>query len=97
MGFLPALPLIVAGSMAGALNLRHASGSHIAPKADSLAVSSYWTGISLLIPGFITDALGLLLLFYRCGSPQARRSDAAILRSVLTTWWIRAVAPGGRP
>ena len=75
IGFLPAVALMAVGSMAGALILRHAGGNHIARvrvalgegsftalQADSSGGLVLLAGILLLIPGFITDALGLLLL-----------------------------------
>jgi len=75
IGFLPALALIAVGSMAGMLILRHAGGSHIervrvalgegsftALQADSTGGLTLLAGILLVIPGFITDALALVLL-----------------------------------
>ena len=75
IGFLWALLLIVATSLAGAMILRHAGGNHIARarvalgegsftalQADSAGTLTLLAGILLLIPGFITDILGLLLL-----------------------------------
>ena len=75
IGFLWAMTLIVATSMAGAMVLRHAGGNHIARvrvamgdggfsalQADSAGTLTLLAGILLLIPGFITDVLGLLLL-----------------------------------
>jgi UPF0716 protein FxsA len=75
IGFLPALALIAAGSFAGMLILRHAGGNHIARMKVALGEGSFTAlqadgtgglvllaGILLAIPGFITDALGLLLL-----------------------------------
>ncbi len=75
IGVLPALALIAAGSFAGMLVLRHAGGNHIARvrvalgegsftalQADSSGGLILLAGILLVIPGFITDALGLLLL-----------------------------------
>lgn len=75
IGFLWALTLIVAGSLAGAMVLRHAGGNHVARvrvamgnggisavQADSAGFAVLFAGILLLIPGFITDVLGLLLL-----------------------------------
>jgi len=75
IGFLPALTLIAAGSFAGVLILRHAGGKHIARVRVALGEGSFTAlqadnsgslillaGILLAIPGFITDALGLLLL-----------------------------------
>jgi UPF0716 protein FxsA len=75
IGFLWAIALILAGSFAGALVLRHAGGSHIARvrtawdqgsftalQADSTGGLVLLAGILLLIPGFISDVIGLLLL-----------------------------------
>jgi UPF0716 protein FxsA len=75
IGFLWALLLVVASSMAGAMVLRHAGGNHIARmrvamgpggftalQADSAGTQTLLAGILLFIPGFITDILGLLLL-----------------------------------
>jgi UPF0716 protein FxsA len=69
------LLLMAATSLAGALVLRHAGGNHIARvrvalgeggftalQADSAGTLTLLAGILLLIPGFITDALGVLLL-----------------------------------
>ncbi len=70
-----ALILVLATSLAGALVLRHAGGSHISRMRVAMAEGSFASlqadgtgalvllaGILLLIPGFITDFLGLLLL-----------------------------------
>jgi UPF0716 protein FxsA len=75
IGFLSAMMLIIVSSMAGAMVLRHAGGNHIARmrvavgsnnftslQADGPGTLTLLAGILLLIPGFITDALGLLLL-----------------------------------
>jgi UPF0716 protein FxsA len=75
IGLIWALALLLAGSLAGALVLRYASGNHIARvrvalgdggftalQADSDGFLIVLAGILLLIPGFITDAAGLLLL-----------------------------------
>ncbi|MFZ0847346.1 MAG: FxsA family protein [Pseudolabrys sp.] len=75
IGFLPALALALATSLAGGLVLRHAGGNHIARvrvaldqgsfttlQADSAGSMTLLAGILLLIPGFITDFVGLLLL-----------------------------------
>ncbi len=75
IGFTWALLLIVAGSLAGAMVLRHAGGNHVARmrvalgdggiaavQADSDGFLILFAGILLLIPGFITDMLGLALL-----------------------------------
>ena len=75
IGFGWALTLILATSLAGALVLRHAGGSHIARVRVAMAEGSFTSlqadgtgflvllaGILLLIPGFITGLAGLLLL-----------------------------------
>lgn len=73
LGF--ALLLVVATSIAGAMLLRHAGGNHIARMRVAMAQGSFSSltadstggvmllaGFLLLIPGFITDAIGLVLL-----------------------------------
>jgi UPF0716 protein FxsA len=95
IGFGWALTLLLFTSFAGALVLRHAGGSHIARvrvalgegnftalQADGSGALTLLAGILLLIPGFITDVVGLLLLIaplqralgalLRRGQPQAR-------------------------
>lgn len=87
IGFLWALTLIVGGSLAGAMVLRHAGGNHIARmrvalgdggfsalQADGAGAATLFAGILLVIPGFITDLLGLLLLI-----APLRRALAALL------------------
>jgi UPF0716 protein FxsA len=77
IGFLAAFGLLLTTSFAGALVLQHAGGSHIARvrtawdngsftslQADSSGGLVLLAGILLLIPGFITDALGVLLLLW---------------------------------
>ena len=89
IGFLPALALIALGSFAGLLVLRHAGGSHTARVKVALGEGSFGAlqadgrgslillaGILLLIPGFITDALGLLLLV----APLRQGFGAAVRR-----------------
>lgn len=86
IGFLSAAMLIIVSSMAGAMVLRHAGGNHIARmrvaigannftslQADGPGTLTLLAGILLLIPGFITDALGLLLLL-----APLRRAVAAL-------------------
>jgi UPF0716 protein FxsA len=91
---------VLAGSLAGALVLRHAGSSHIARvrvalgegsftalQADSSGTLILLAGILLLIPGFITDILGLMLLIgplrrtlgaaFRGGAP-ATRGDGVV-------------------
>ena len=75
IGFGWALLLVLATSLAGALVLRHAGGNHIARMRVAMAQGSFTSlqadssgglillaGILLLIPGFITDFIGLLVL-----------------------------------
>ncbi|HEY6025924.1 MAG TPA: FxsA family protein, partial [Pseudolabrys sp.] len=75
IGFAAALGLVLLGSFAGILMLRHAGGSHIARirvamteanfsalQADTTGGLILLAGILLLIPGFITDVIGLALL-----------------------------------
>ncbi len=75
VGFGWALALILASSLAGALILRHAGGNHVARvrvaisqgsltalQADGSGGLILLAGILLLIPGFITDAVGLVVL-----------------------------------
>ena len=75
IGFGWALSLILAGSLCGALILRRAGGGHVARirvaldhgsltalQTDAWGGSTLLAGILLLIPGFITDIVALLLL-----------------------------------
>jgi UPF0716 protein FxsA len=75
IGFGWALLLVIATSFAGGLVLRKAGGNHIARmrvalnqgsftslQADSSGGLILLAGFLLLIPGFITDAIALLLL-----------------------------------
>ncbi|MGH6683803.1 MAG: FxsA family protein [Pseudolabrys sp.] len=87
IGFLWALVLVAATSAAGAMVLRHAGGNHIARMRVAMGAGGFTTlqadgpgtltllaGILLLIPGFITDTLGVLLLL-----APLRRILAALL------------------
>ena len=75
IGFGPAFGLILLGSIAGVMVLRHAGGNHIsrlrvvmgggnfsALQADATGGSVLLAGVLLLIPGFITDVLALAIL-----------------------------------
>src|SRR6476661_7658396 len=90
VGFLWAVALIVAGSFAGALILRHAGGNHIARmrvvlgdnrftalEADSAGTLTLIAGFLLLIPGFITDVLAGLLFI----APLRRALGATLRRA----------------
>jgi UPF0716 protein FxsA len=88
IGFAWAVLLVLAGSLAGAQVLRHAGGNHIARvrvaldqgsftamQADGRGGAILLAGILLLIPGFITDAVGLAVLastFLRHQPPPVR-------------------------
>jgi UPF0716 protein FxsA len=76
IGFGWALVLVLASSLTGAFILRHAGGSHIARVRVALGEGSFtalqadrhgglvlFAGILLLIPGFITNAVAVFLLF----------------------------------
>ena len=75
IGFGWALLLVLATSLTGGLILRQAGGNHIARvrtamnqgtftaiQADGVGAATLFAGILLLIPGFITDILAVLLL-----------------------------------
>lgn len=75
IGFGAALGLILLSCIGGMLLLRHAGGSHISRLRVAMAEGNFRTlqadatggiillsGVLLVIPGFITDALGLALL-----------------------------------
>jgi UPF0716 protein FxsA len=75
IGFLWALLLVVGTSFAGLMVLRQAGGNHISRarvvlneggfstlEADGQGTLTLVAGFLLLVPGFITDALALLLL-----------------------------------
>ena len=77
IGFGPALALLVALSVAGALVIRHGGTAHIsrvrlavgennlaALQADGTGTLILIGGVLLALPGFITGALGLLLLAF---------------------------------
>jgi UPF0716 protein FxsA len=93
VGLLAAVALQVASSFAGLMVLRHAGGAHIsrvraalesgrvtALSADGTGSLTLLAGILLLIPGFITDAIGLVLLIgtlFRRG-PHTAANDGVI-------------------
>jgi len=75
IGFGPALGLILIGSLAGLFLLRHAGFGHIARVRTAMGNRDFTTlqadgtgglvllsGVLLLIPGFITDAIAVVLL-----------------------------------
>ncbi len=101
IGFLPALALTVLTSLAGCLVLRHAGRgqlSRLRGTVDRAGTASFaasgaglmvaLSGILLLLPGFITDLAGALLLV-----PQVRRRlGATIGRAIDAT--IGGAGPG---
>jgi UPF0716 protein FxsA len=105
-GFALALILVLAGMLAGGLVLRHAGGSHIARvrvaldqgsftalQADGRGGAFVLAGILLLIPGFITDTLALLVLagtLFRQQRPLARNDGVVDLEP---EQWQRVLAP----
>ena len=96
IGFAWALLLVLATSLTGGLMLRHAGGNHIARmrvalgtgnmsalQADGTGSLVLLAGFLLLIPGFITDAIGVLLLLAPLGAalrrgPSARSPDGVL-------------------
>jgi UPF0716 protein FxsA len=94
VGFPWAFLLLVAGSCAGVLVLRHAGGNHIARMRVAMAEGSISSltadttgglvllaGFLLLVPGFITDVGGLSLLLvalFRGRRPPPKRPDGVI-------------------
>jgi len=85
IGFLPAVALQALCSFAGLMILRHAGGAHIsrvrtaldegrvtALSADGTGSLTLLAGILLLVPGFITDAIGLVLLVVAALQPRAQ-------------------------
>lgn len=92
LGLLAALALQAAVSFAGLMLLRHAGGAHIsrvraaldsgrvkALSADGAGSLILLAGILLLVPGFITDLIGVLaLLAAAFRRPPARPADGVI-------------------
>lgn len=94
IGFGWALILLLVGSFAGVLVLRHAGGNHIARMrvamtegsisslaADTTGGLILLAGFLLLIPGFITDVAGLLLLLrsvFRSRRDPPPRADGVV-------------------
>lgn len=96
IGFAWALLLVVATSLAGGVVLRHAGGNHIARmrmamgggnfsalQADGTGSLVLLAGFLLLIPGFITDAIGVLLLLAPLGAALRRGPPASTADGVL--------------
>jgi UPF0716 protein FxsA len=92
VGFAWALLGVLATSLAGALMLRLGGGGHVARmkvmmgaqrvtalQSDSAGTMYLLAAVLLLIPGFITDAIGLLLLI-----APLRRAFGAMLLNAFT-------------
>jgi UPF0716 protein FxsA len=90
IGFLWALLAVVSTSVIGAVMLRMGGGAHVermsavlgpqrvtALQSDSAGTMYVLTGVLLLIPGFITDVIGLLLLI----APLRRLLGALLLKA----------------
>ena len=90
IGFLWALLAVVSTSVIGAVMLRMGGGAHVervkvalgpervtALQSDSAGTMYLLAAILLLIPGFITDAIGLLLLI----APLRRLLGALLLKA----------------
>ena len=108
IGFAWALLLVVATSLFGGLVLRHAGGNHIARmkmalaggnisalQADGTGSLVLLAGFLLVIPGFITDALGGLLLLAPLGAALRRGPPRPLARRRRRPR-ARAMAPGAR-
>ncbi len=94
VGFGWALLLTIMTSGAGMLVLKYAGGAHIERVRTALGASSFsalhadsqgslvlFAGILLLIPGFITDLIGLFLLvssLFRRGDAVPAQRDAVV-------------------
>lgn len=100
IGVLPALGLLVATSLGGAIVLRRAGSGRLARlkaaaakgdipeiRANSGGVLTVLGGVLLLLPGFLTDILGLALLL-----PPVQHWIAQILRQTVE----RRARAGGR-
>jgi UPF0716 protein FxsA len=94
IGFIWALVAVVATSLLGAIMLRVGGGAHVermsavlgpqrvtALQSDSAGTMYLLTGILLLIPGFITDVIDLLLLI----APLRRLLGALLLKAFTTS------------
>jgi UPF0716 protein FxsA len=92
IGFVWALLAVIATSLAGALMLRLGGGAHVermkvvlgpqrvtALQSDSSGTMYLLAAILLLIPGFITDAIGILLLI----APLRRMLGALLLKAFM--------------
>ena len=85
IGFAWALLLVLATSLVGGMLLRHAGGNHIARvrmalgggnisalQADGSGSLVLLAGFLLLVPGFITDTIGVVLLLVPLGAALRR-------------------------
>jgi UPF0716 protein FxsA len=102
IGFGPAVGLLILGSVLGLMLLRHGGGGHVARIRTAVNGRSFsalgadgpgglvlLAGILLLIPGFVTDGIALVLLLFPAWrgiaaalglrQPPQRRSPDGIL------------------
>jgi UPF0716 protein FxsA len=119
IGFGAALGLIVLGSVCGLMLLRNGGGGHVARIRTAVNGRSFsaletdgpgglvlLAGILLIIPGFITDAVALVLLAYPAvrsiavtlglRQPPVRRSPDGVL-DLEPEQWRRVPDPGLPP
>jgi len=99
LGLLAAVALQAASSFAGLTVLRHAGGAHIsrvraaldegrvtALSADGTGALTLLAGILLLIPGFITDTIGLIMLIGTMLRGEPPRPDEGIIDLAPEQW-----------
>ena len=99
LGLLAAVALQAASSFAGLMVLRHAGGAHIsrvraaldegrvtALSADGTGALTLLAGILLLIPGFITDTIGLIMLIGTMLRGEPPRPDEGIIDLAPEQW-----------
>jgi UPF0716 protein FxsA len=109
IGFGAALGLIVLGTVCGLMLLRHGAGGHVARIRTAVKGRSFsafeadrpgglvlLAGILLIIPGFITDAIALIMLAFPAlrsiavtlglRQPTVRRSPDGVLELEPEQW-----------
>jgi UPF0716 protein FxsA len=107
IGFGYAVLLVLVTSFAGAMLLRHGGRAHVArlrvvmgPErihalhADAPGIAVLLCGILLLIPGFITDAAGLVLLIPALRRALGRAFRRAAEREMTTREAVVDLKPG---
>jgi UPF0716 protein FxsA len=109
IGFGWAVLLQLAASALGMLLLRHAGGNHVARMRVAMAQGSFSSlsadstgglfllaGFLLLIPGFITDALGLAVLVAALTGNHRRRPPPSDVVDLEPEQWHRVPDPALR-